>query len=167
MDQKTDHHYFMIGVKMNMKMFRVSAPSGIRLMISMLILIAILLGNIIRGHEERDFFYYVWIVWLVFCSAVFLISVYRTYLMKPGVLEMDQDGIMINGKEMNADSVACLLINHDRKPVIGIKPKGRAIVPLKLCFTFAEEQTEGIRQLEIWARERQVKVSKGYFMRWM
>lgn len=152
---------------MNMKMFRVSAPSGIRLMISMLILIAILLGNIIRGHEERDFFYYACIVWLVFCSAVFLISVYRTYLMKPGVLEMDQDGIMINGKEMNADSVACLLINHDRKPVIGIKPKGRAIVPLKLCFTFAEEQTEGIRQLEIWARERRVKVSKGFFMRWL
>lgn len=152
---------------MNMKMFRVSAPSGIRLMISMLILIAILLGNIVRGHEERDFFYYVWIVWLVFCSAVFIISVSRTYLMKPGVMEMDQDGIMINGKEMNADSVACLLINHDRKPVIGIKPKGRAIVPLKLCFTFAEDQTEGIRQLEIWARERQVKVSKGYFMRWM
>lgn len=152
---------------MNKKMFRVSAPSGIKLMISMLILIAILLGNIIRGHEERDFFYYVWIVWLVLCSAIFIISVYRTYLMKPGVMEMAQDGIVINGTVINVEAVKCLLINHDRKPVIGIKPKGRAIVPLKLCFTFAEDQTEGIRQLEIWARERQVKVSKGYFMRWM
>lgn len=68
MDQNTDPHYFMIGVKKNMKMFRVSAPSGIRLMISMLILIAILLENIIRGHEERDFFYYACMVWLVFVS---------------------------------------------------------------------------------------------------
>ncbi|MBU5346023.1 hypothetical protein KQI80_09250 [Paenibacillus lautus] len=152
---------------MNMKMSRVSAPSGIRLMISMLILAAILLGNIIRGHEERDFFYYACMVWLVFCSAVFIISVYRTFLMKPGVMEMAQDGIVINGAVINVEAVKCLLINHDRKPVIGIKLKGRAIVPLKLCFTFAEEQTEGIRQLEFWARERQVKVSKGFFMRWL
>lgn len=147
---------------MNMKMFRVSDPSGIRLMISMLILIAILLGNIIRGHEERDFFHYACIMWLVFCSAVFLISVYRTYLMKPGVLEMAQEGIVINGSAINLEAVKCLMISHDRKPVIGIKLKGRAIVPLKLSFTFAEEQTEGIRQLEFWARERQVKVSKGF-----
>lgn len=152
---------------MNMKMSRVSAPSGIRLMISMLILAAILLGNIIRGHEERDFFYYACMVWLVFCSAVFIISVYRTFLMKPGVMEMAQDGIVINGAVINVEAVKCLLINHDRKPVIGIKLKGRAIVPLKLCFTFAEEQTEGIRQLEFWARERRVKVSKGFFMRWL
>ncbi len=152
---------------MNMKKFRISAPSGIRLMISMLILIAILLGNIIRGHEERDFFHYACIMWLVFCSAVFLISVYRTYLMKPGVLEMAQEGIVINGSAINLEAVKCLMISHDRKPVIGIKLKGRAIVPLKLSFTFAEEQTEGIRQLEFWARERQVKVSKGFFMRWL
>ncbi|MEC0201241.1 hypothetical protein P4H39_01210 [Paenibacillus lautus] len=149
------------------RMFRVSAPSGIRLMISMLILIAILLGNIIRGHEERDIFSYVWTVWLVLCSAIFIISVYRTYVKKPSVMEMAQEGIVINGTVINAEAVKCLLINYDRNPVIGIKPKGRAIVPLKLCFTFAEDQTEGIRQLEIWAQERQVKVSKGFFMRWM
>lgn len=152
---------------MNKKMFRVSAPSGIRLMISMLILIAILLGNIIRGHEERDFFYYACMVWIAFCSAVFIISVYRTYVKKPSVMEMAQEGIVINGAVINAEAVRCLLINHDRNPVIGIKPKGRAIVPLKLCFTFAEDQTEGIRQLEIWAHERHVKVSKGFFMRWL
>lgn len=149
------------------RMFRVSVPSGGRLMISMLILIAILLGNIIRGHEEKDIFYYVWIVWLVLCSAVFVIIVYRTYVMKPGLMEMDQDGIVINGTEINAEAVKCLLINHDRKPVIGIKPKGCKIVPLKFCFQLAEDQAEGIRQLETWAQERQVKVSKRFFMRWM
>lgn len=149
------------------RMFRVSAPSGGRLMISMLILIAILLGNIIRGHEEKDIFYYVWIVWLVLCSAVFVITVYRTYVMKPGLMEMDQDGIVINGTEINAEAVACLLINDDKKRVIGIKPKGSKIVPLKLCFTFAEEQTEAIRQLETWAQEHDVKISKRFFMRWM
>ncbi|OME92018.1 hypothetical protein BK123_15390 [Paenibacillus lautus] len=149
------------------RMFRVSAPSGGRLMISMLILIAILLGNIIRGHEEKDIFYYVWIVWLVLCSAVFVITVYRTYVKKPSVMEMHQDGIVINGTEINAEAVACLLINDNKKRVIGIKPKGRKLVPLKLCFTFAEEQAEGIRQLETWAQERHVKISKGFFMRWL
>ncbi|MGG3507912.1 hypothetical protein ABES58_20790 [Paenibacillus lautus] len=149
------------------RMFQVSAPSGGRLMVSMLILIAILLGNIIRGHEEKDIFYYVWIVWLVLCSAVFVIIVYRTYVMKPGLMEMDQDGIVINGTEINAEAVACLLINDDKKRVIGIKPKGRKLVPLKLCFTFAEEQTEAIRQLETWAQEHHVKISKRFFMRWM
>lgn len=149
------------------RMFRVSAPSGVRLMISMLILIAILLGNIMRHHGEKDVFYYFSIIWSVFCSAVFIISVYRTYLMKPGVMEMAQEGIVINGTIINAEAVKCLLINHDRKPVIGIKPKGRAIVPLKFCFQLAEDQAEGIRQLETWAQERQVKVSKGFFMRWL
>lgn len=145
------------------KMFRVSAPSGGRLMISMLILIAILLGNIIRGHEEKDIFYYVWIVWLVLCSAVFVFIVFRTYVMKPGLMEMDQDGIVINGTEINAEAVACLLINDDKKRVIGIKPKGRKLVPLKLCFTFAEEQTEAIRQLETWAQEHHVKICPKYY----
>ncbi|MGO4791751.1 hypothetical protein AB4124_30535 [Paenibacillus sp. 2KB_20] len=149
------------------RMFRVSAPSGVRLMISMLILIAILLGNIMRHHGERDVFYYFCIIWSVFCSAVFIISVYRTYLMKPGVMEMAQEGIVINGTVINAEAVKCLLINHDRKPVIGIKPKGHKIVPLKFCFQLAEDQAEGIRQLETWAQERQVKVSKGFFMRWL
>lgn len=149
------------------RMFRVSAPSGGRLMISMLILIVILFGNIIRGHEEKDIFYYVWIVWLVLCSAVFVIIVYRTYVMKPGLMEMDQDGIVINGTEINAEAVACLLINDDKKRIIGIKPKGRKLVTLKLCFTFAEEQTEAIRQLETWAQEHHVKISKRFFMRWM
>lgn len=149
------------------RMFRVSAPSGVRLMISMLILIVILLGNIMRHHGERDLFYYFCIIWSVFCSAVFIISVYRTYVKKPSVMEMAQEGIVINSTVINAEAVKCLLINHNRNPVIGIKPKGRAIVPLKLCFTFAEDQTEGIRQLEIWARERRVKVSKGFFMRWL
>ncbi|WP_237566396.1 hypothetical protein [Paenibacillus sp. EZ-K15] len=136
-------------------------------MISMLILIAILFGNIIRGHEEKDIFYYVWIVWLVLCTAVFVIIVYRTYVMKPSLMEMDQDGIVINGTEIKAEAVACLLINDDKKRVIGIKPKGRKLVPLKLCFTFAEEQTEAIRQLETWAQEHHVKISKRFFMRWM
>ncbi len=149
------------------RMFRVSAPSGVRLMISMLILIAILLGNIMRHHGERDVFYYFCIIWSVFCSAVFIISVYRTYVKKPSVMELAQEGIVINGTVINAEAVKCLLINHDSKPVIGIKPKGRAIVPLRLCFTFEEEQVEGIRQLETWAKEKQVKVSEGYFMRWM
>ncbi|AYB44710.1 hypothetical protein V4V36_12645 [Paenibacillus lautus] len=151
----------------NNRMFNVSAPSGIKLMVSMLLLIVTLLVNIMLEQEERDFFYYACIVWIVFCSTVFIISFYRTCLMKPGVMKMHQDGIMINGKVMNADSVACLLINQDRKPVIGIKPKGRKIVPLKLCFQFVEDQTEGIKQLEIWAHERRVKVSKGFFMRWL
>ncbi|MGG3308030.1 hypothetical protein ABER23_11430 [Paenibacillus lautus] len=145
------------------RMFRVSAPSGVRLMISMLILIAILLGNIMRHHGERDVFYYFCIIWSVFCSAVFIISVYRTYVMKPGLMEMDQDGIVINGTEINAEAVACLLINDDKKRVIGIKPKGRKLVPLKLCFTFAEEQTEAIRQLETWAQEHHVKICPKYY----
>jgi ABC-type iron transport system FetAB permease component len=157
-----------IGDKMIKKrMFRVSAPSGVRLMISMLLLIAILFGNIVRGHEEKDIFYYIWIVWLILCSAILVIIVYRTYVMKPGVMEMDQDVIVINGTEINAEAVACLLINDNKKRVIGIKPKGRNIVPLKLCFTFTEEQTEAIRQLESWAQEHHVKISKRFFMRWM
>lgn len=151
----------------NNRMFSVSAPSGIKLMVSMLLFIVILLGNIMLEQGERDFFYYACIVWLVFCSTVFIISFYRTCLMKPGVMKMHQDGIMINGKEMNADSVACLLINQDRKPVIGIKPKGRRIVPLKLCFQFVEDQTEGIEQLERWAQASHVKITKGFFMRWL
>lgn len=40
----------------NNRMFSVSAPSGIKLMVSMLLLIVILLGNIMLEQGERDFF---------------------------------------------------------------------------------------------------------------
>ncbi len=50
---------------------------------------------------------------------------------------------------------------------VGIKPHGRRIVPLRMCFRFAGDELNGIADLAAWAERNRVKLVDQAFQRWI
>lgn len=151
----------------NNKKYTIVNPSAIKNIIGMLIIAAIQVYNLILHKDARDMLFYFIVILLVFCLAVVIISIVMMYLVKPTVIRFDHANIHIRGRVIRADEIKQIMINNDNKQVIGIKPKDKHIVPFYLCFSFMEDQNYEIQDLEIWANEHQVKIKRGFFMRWL
>ncbi|WP_018759932.1 hypothetical protein [Paenibacillus terrigena] len=144
------------------KIYKILNPSGIKLISSMVILIIILVGSSLRSREE-NFMYYFGIVWSIVCTVILFTSIVRTF-MKSKEIEFDKEKMIVNGKKINAKEIEHIMIYGE---VVGVKPKGKWIVPLNLCFRFSKDQVGGIIELETWAEESSVRISRSFFMRWL
>jgi hypothetical protein len=109
----------------------------------------------------------------VFGSAVLLLSVtalivtvYRM-LQKPSELRLDQGKLHVNGRTLRAEDIQVIMKNGYFRPVIGIKPYGKRIVPVPYCLRFAKEVDQGVDDLTKWAEQNGVRVAHKFFMRWL
>ncbi|GAB6988735.1 hypothetical protein [Paenibacillus pini] len=146
----------------NRKIYKILNPIGIKMIISMVMIIIILVESLVRNRELTYYFYF-GIVWSIFCTVILLISISRTYT-KSKVIEFDTKRILVNGEVIRAEEIEQIMIY---KEVVGVKPKGKRIVPLNLCFRFNRNQSGGIVELETWAEENTVKFSRRFFMKWL
>jgi len=151
------------GVKMNKrKIFKIINPSGIKQIILMIVLIIILVGSSVLGREENYMIYFK-ILFSIICTAILFIFIVRTF-MKSRKIEFDKERMIVNGEEIKAEEIEQIMIYGE---VVGVKPKGKWIVPENLCFRFSKDQAGGIKDLETWAQESSVKISRRFFMRWV
>ncbi|WP_150272935.1 hypothetical protein [Paenibacillus tepidiphilus] len=153
---------------MSMATFAIRNPSGIGTVIVVaingLVYVWITVGILQRAESVFSFVF--WLAVFVLYMIILVAVVYRA-LQAPTVLQIDNKQISLNGRTVQADEVKVLLISGYFRPVVGIKPVGRRIVPVPLSFRFAEEEDRDIKEIERWAEENRVKLSYTPFVKWL
>ncbi|MCR8656229.1 hypothetical protein [Paenibacillus endoradicis] len=151
----------------NNKTYAIVNPSAIKTIVSMLLIIAIQIYRLIHQKDDVDNLYYFVIALTVFGVLVLIVSVVRTYIMEPREIRINNESIHIRGRIIRAEEIKMIMISINKKQVIGIKPKGKLIVPLSLYYCYMKDQDEGIQDLVNWANEKGIKLEMGSFVRWL
>ncbi|WP_181593076.1 hypothetical protein [Paenibacillus sp. YN15] len=86
---------------------------------------------------------------------------------KPTELRLDKGAVLLNGRTLQAEEIRVIMKMGYVWPVIGIKPYGKRIVPVPFCFRFAKDGKQGLEDLEKWAEDNGVKMTRKAFTRWL
>ncbi|RAV09765.1 hypothetical protein [Paenibacillus contaminans] len=101
---------------------------------------------------------------LIPCFVVVAVTLY--WALKPASrIRIGERQLVVNGREIKADEIKEIMVRGYFNPIIGIKPVGKRIVPIKLCFRFLDEK--GMKELADWAERNQVAFSYKHFMSWI
>lgn len=113
-----------------------------------------------------DLLLYMAFVWLL--VFVLQLGLYvRHKKQEPLELKLVEGQLILCEKKLAADSISEIRVKGYFKPLIGIKVKGRTIVPVGLSFNIVGDEDRAMRSLRNWAADNQVQVLNKDFMRWM
>ncbi|WP_339169124.1 hypothetical protein NSQ55_22080 [Paenibacillus sp. FSL H7-0943] len=146
--------------------YPVKNPSRIGTIIGMIALISSqsILG--LRLWNQRGGFYTSLTVVLL-CLVLLLLTLYRTFFKKPTELCLSNEQIILNGNMINPKDIKVIMTRGYFKPVIGILPYRRKIVPLDMAFRYSKDEDKGISDLESWAKMNNVKMVNKSFQTWI
>ncbi|ANE45847.1 hypothetical protein SY83_05490 [Paenibacillus swuensis] len=141
----------------------VKNPSRIGTFIGMIALITIL---VFRLWDHRGLFYPSLIV-ILMCLVVLVLALYRTIFKKPTELCLCHEQIILNRKIINSKDIKVIMTRGYFKPVIGILPYKRKIVPLDMAFRYSKDKDRGISDLKSWAKLNNVQMVNKSFQTWI
>ncbi|MEK3965632.1 MULTISPECIES: hypothetical protein [unclassified Paenibacillus] len=151
----------------NIGAYKVSRPSLMSLLFSMIFSSGILLLNT-RNNMEYKVLLYFGYIWSAFCLIVVIILLYRIITIRKFIeVRIHPDAIIVENKEIQANQIDNIYVKGYFIPVIGIKPVDHKFPPYKLCFSFLDDEYKGMKELTAWAESNQIKLSKKRFMRWL
>jgi hypothetical protein len=109
---------------------------------------------------------YLLVAWLIGCLG------YLGYIMKmmkqqSRVLAFDGDTIILQGQRYCAKDIEQVTIMDGYKRAVGIKPRGKRLIPVGMSFSFVQGEPEGLKALQEWAESNHVKVRNGNFFRFV
>ncbi|WP_042200518.1 hypothetical protein [Paenibacillus camerounensis] len=103
---------------------------------------------------------------IVLLAAVTMVLIYRIFTSRKKFdILLNDDSLVINNRMIPADTIKTIFVKGYFVPVIGIRPKGNLLVPYKYCFQYEDDKY--IKELTQWAEQRQIKVAKKSFQRWL
>lgn len=144
----------------NIGAYKVSRPSLMSLLFSMIFSSGILLLNT-RNNTEYKVLLYFGYIWLAFCLIVVIILLYRIITIRKFIeVRILPDAIIVENKEIQANQIENIYVKGYFIPVIGIKPVDHKSPPYRLCFSFLDEEYKGMKELTAWAESNQIKLSK-------
>lgn len=144
----------------NIGAYKVSRPSLMSLLFSMIFSSGILLLNT-RNNMEYKVLLYFGYIWSAFCLIVVLILLYRIITIRKFIeVRILPDSIIVENKEIQANQIENIYVKGYFIPVIGIKPVDHKFPPYRLCFSFLDEEYKGMKELTAWAESNQIKLSK-------
>ncbi|WP_144029140.1 hypothetical protein [Paenibacillus rigui] len=147
------------------KIYKIKNPSGIKVIVIMIIFIILQLKVIVVNVED-DKAFFVGVALVVVYATILGMSTYRTFK-KSSNIEYRPEALIVHGKLIRAEDIEMILINGYFKPILGIKLTEKKIVPINLCFRFIQDEDNAIQELKKWASERNIKVKNKYFVRWI
>lgn len=144
----------------NIGSFKVSRPSLMSLLFSMIFSSGILLLNTRNNMEYKGLLYFGYI-WSIFCLIVVIILLFRIITIRKFIeVRILPDSIVVENKEVQAKQIENIYVKGYFIPVIGIKPVDHKFPPYRLCFSFLDEEYKGMKELTAWAESNQIKLSK-------
>ncbi|WP_223067732.1 hypothetical protein [Paenibacillus caui] len=147
--------------------FRIKSATGVESVVVMLIAV-IVVGNLLRRTyaSDGDLLFYIFALVLLYCIWMLILALVKV-VKKPTELLLGRTSITVNGRTLEASELDEILINGLARRLIGIRPKGRRIVPMKLGFKFAEDEDEAMKELAHWAKMNKVPMVEKKFFKWV
>ncbi|NOU89016.1 hypothetical protein GC102_25180 [Paenibacillus sp. LMG 31460] len=147
---------------------QVKSPSRIRTIIGMIAIICSQSILVVRIWDQMGLLYTsLTVVLLLLCLVVLLLALYRIFFKKPTELCLSNDQIILNGIITNSGDIEVILTMGYFKPIIGIVPRGRKIVPFDMAFRYSRDEDRGISDLKSWAKMNNVKMVDKSFQTWI
>ncbi|WP_308638415.1 hypothetical protein [Paenibacillus silvisoli] len=106
------------------------------------------------------------IIQFIIVAVGLMISIYGA-LQKPAELLLSEGELTVNGVLLEARDIQVIMKRGYFRPIIGIKPHGARIVPVKLCFRFIRDEDKGIADLGGWAAKNELTMVQKRFIRWI
>ncbi|AIQ31165.1 hypothetical protein P40081_25575 [Paenibacillus sp. FSL P4-0081] len=144
----------------------VKSPSRIGTIIGMIVVISSQSILVLRFWDQRGVFYASFTVVLM-CLVIALFAVYRTFFKKPTDLCLSDEKVTLDGNTINSRDIKVIMIRGYFKPVIGILPYRKKIVPLDMAFRYSRDEDKGISDLKSWANMNNVKMVNKSFQTWL
>lgn len=118
------------------------------------------------AENEFSFLFYAGIAVLMTGAAIF--SIWQAFR-PPYELEVKENRIKLRRCELESDRIKSIYVSWSDNPLIGIKPKGKWIVPNDFSFKFeeGEDQERQVRELLNWADLHGIPVIKRKAERWI
>ncbi len=82
-------------------------------------------------------------------------------------LELTEHSLCFHGQEVPAQRIDRIVIQGYWAESVGIRLRGRRMVPFMLHFRFCERNEEGMQRLKRWADRNGVPIKKGQIYRWL
>ncbi|RKP53132.1 hypothetical protein D7Z26_15495 [Cohnella endophytica] len=144
----------------------VKSPSRIGTIIGMIVIISSQSILVLRSWDQRGVFY-ASLMTVLLCLVVLLLALYRTYFKKPTEICLSNEQIILNGNIIHSRDIKLIITRGYFKPVIGILPYRRKIVPSGMAFRYSKDEDRGISDLKNWAKMNNVKMVNKSFQTWI
>jgi hypothetical protein len=145
----------------------VKNPSGIGTIIHMIINLIFIIFQLrlLNGKESVTLTILLCVMAACFlwCLGILLVALSRTFK-KPTELYLYNEKILLDGCTIQAKEIEVILKNGYFRPIIGIKPYGKKIVPINMSFRFSEDEDRGIADLRNWAEKNNVRMVNKSFL---
>ncbi|MEK3686112.1 hypothetical protein [Paenibacillus sp. FSL R10-2736] len=146
--------------------YPVKNPSRIGTIIGMIAMISSQSVLVVRLWDQSGVFYTSLTVVLL-GLVLLLLALYRTFFKKLTELCLSNEQIILNGNIVDSKDIKVIMIRGYFKPVIGILPYRRKIVPLDMAFRYSKDEDKGISDLKSWAKTNNVKMVNKSFQTWI
>ncbi|KHL91963.1 hypothetical protein QW71_31770 [Paenibacillus sp. IHB B 3415] len=146
--------------------YPVKNPSRIGTIIGMIAIISSQSVLVLRLWDQSGVFYASLTVVLLGLVLI-LLALYRTFFKKLTELCLSNEQIILNGNIVDSKDIKVIMIRGYFKPVIGILPYRRKIVPLDMAFRYSKDEDKGISDLKSWAKMNNVKMVNKSFQTWI
>ncbi|MCQ6563290.1 hypothetical protein [Paenibacillus mendelii] len=146
----------------------IKPPSGIPAIILFSFLAgmkSIVLIRLIQNGNDQQTIIYIYIGMIFIYLILLAIEICKLFI-KPSVLVFHPESLSIRGRSIEANEIERIMVMGYFKPILGIKPFGKKMVPFKLCFRFVGAAHTGIDELTRWAKQNNIAVINKRFMRW-
>jgi hypothetical protein len=146
--------------------YQVKSPSRIGTIIGMIAILCSQSILLVRSWDHMGVLYTsLTVILLSYCLVVLLLALYRTFFKKPIELCLSTDQIKLNGIVINSEDIKVIMTKGNFKPVIGILPYRRKIVPWE--FAFSRDEDIAISDLKSWSKMNNVKMVNKSFQTWI
>lgn len=96
-----------------------------------------------------------------------LLSLVIRIMIQPRHMEIIENKIVVGRKELSAVQIDELVIQGYFSQIVGIKPKGKRLVPSLLCFKIKGNEEEATEEVIQWARQHGIRIKYGRIFRWI
>ncbi|MFF2481221.1 hypothetical protein [Paenibacillus sp. NPDC058071] len=137
--------------------------------ISLFILCALMMYLIVQQYSKGGFtaVIYIAVFGLAVNLTLLVFSIVKIAFNKPSDLLLQSGALSVRDNDFKPEAIQAIYVSGYFYPVVGIKPRGKRIVPMDLAFRFAGDSDEPIAALRSWAERHQVKFSTSTFWRWL
>lgn len=146
--------------------FKIKSASGPESIIVMIVAVVLLGDLTLKYASDKGLVFYATLLVLLYCVWLLVLAVIRVFS-KPGELTFGRDSVMVRGKAITASDIDVIMMTGFTRKLIGIRPKGKRLVPLRLGFKFSGDEDEALKLLSFWAESNKVKLEEKKFFKWV
>lgn len=144
---------------------KLPASSWVALIVQLPV-ISLLCYSAVTGRGVYSVLTLVGILLSLFYICVLLSLVIRI-MIQPRHMEIIEDKIVVGRKELSAVQINELVIQGYFSQIVGIKPKGKRLVPSLLCFKIKGNEEEATEEVIQWARQHGIRIKHGRIFCWI